>query len=446
MIVLQGYRYALHHSRSAVGQFRRFAGARRWVWNEALRLQLAARECGEKIPGYAALCKLLPQWKLEHPWLCEIHSQVLQQALKDLDRAWSKRFKDLAAVKAKKLRLDDAVGEPSFRKYGIGDSFRYPQPKPEHVDAGNGRVYLPKIGWVRYRDSRQPEGRIKQITVSLDAGRWMVALTMETEKVPGSLPGTGEVIGCDRGVTDTLALSNGQRIAPLNALKTSLHRVKRYQRSVSRKIEAQKLAMGLDPKAPFPKGVRPPKSNRQRRAESRLAKFHRRISDQRRDWVHKLTTGIANQAAVVVLEDLKARNMTASARGTIEAPGRNVGAKAGLNRSILDQAWFMIETLMGYKLTWRGGMLIKINPAYTSQRCSKCGHVDASSRNKKEFLCTACGHAEDADINAARNILAAGLAVLDAQPGVSADVEVPVLQDSPRKRQPASTEIRHGSP
>lgn len=442
MIVLQGFRYALHRSRSSDGQFRRFAGARRWVWNQALKLQLDARERGEKIPGYTALCALLPQWKLEHPWLKEIHSQVLQQALKDLDRAWSKRFKDLAAVKAKKLRLDDAAGEPDFRKYGIGDSFRYPQPRPEHVDAINGRVYLPKIGWVRFRDSRQPEGVIKQITISLDAGRWMVSLTTETDKAAGNLPCAGEIIGCDRGVADTLALSTGKCIAPLNALKRSMHRVKRYQRSVSRKIEAQKRSMGLDPKAPFPKGVRPPKSNRQRRAEGKLARCHRRVADQRRDWTHKLTTELANQAAVVVMEDLKTKNMTASTKGTADAPGRNVRQKSGLNRSILEQAWFLIETLLGYKLAWRGGMLIKVNPAYTSQRCSCCGHVAAENRNRKDFLGTACGHAEDADVNAAKNILAAGLAVLASQPGGSADVEGLVQQDRPMKRQPTLEALR----
>lgn len=442
MIVLQAYRYALHRCRSAEAQFRRFAGARRFVWNQALRLQLAARERGEKIPGYTALCALLPQWKTEHPWLSEIHSQVLQQALKDLDRAWSKRFKDLAAVKAKKLRLDDAAGEPGFRKYGIGDSFRYPQPKPEHIDAANGRVFLPKIGWCRFRDSRKPEGTLKQITVSLDAGRWMVSLTTETDKAAGNLPCAGEIIGCDRGVADTLALSTGKCIAPLNALKRSMHRVKRYQRSVSRKIEAQKRAMGLDPKAPFPKGVRPPKSNRQRRAEGKMARCHRRVADQRRDWTHKLTTTLANQAAVVVLEDLKTGNMTASAKGTAAAPGRNVKAKAGLNRSILDQAWFMIETLLGYKLAWRGGQLVKVNPAYTSQTCACCGHVDKASRNGKHFRCTACRHTEDADINAAKNILAAGLAVLDAQTSVSADVEDSMQQGRPRKRQPALEALR----
>lgn len=447
MLALQGFRYALHRSAPAEAQFRRFAGARRWVWNQGLRVQRDARERSEKMPGYSALCAFLPKWKLEHPWLSEIHSQVLQQALKDLDRAWAKRFKDLAAVKrGGEMKPDVATGEPTFRKYGIGDSFRYPQPKPEHVDAANGRVFLPKIGWVRYRDSRKPDGRIKQITVSLDAGRWMLALTMETEKA--GLPCAGACVGIDRGVTDTVALSNGQRVPSLKAYERSFYRLRRYQRAASRKIEAQKRAMGLDLKAPFPKGVHPKKSNRQRHAESRVAKCHRKISDQRRDWLHKLTTNIANANALVVIEDLKTKNMTASAKGTIEAPGRNVRQKAGLNRSILDQGWYLIEQMLGYKLQWRGGEMLKVNPAYTSQKCSCCGHVDSASRNGKNYRCTACGHAEDADTNAAKNILAAGLAVIASRTAAHRDAEDAVqsgrpIRNAPRaKRQPDHTEAR----
>jgi putative transposase len=405
------------------------------VWNKGLEYQLAARQRGEPVPRYAALCNLLPAWKIEHPWLKEIHSQVLQQALKDLDRAWAKHFKDLAAVKRGGMKSKDAAGEPDFRHYGQGESFRYPQPKPEHIDAANGRVFLSKIGWCRYRNSRKPEGDIKQITVSQDAGRWFVSLTMEVDKL---LPCAGEIVAADRGVTDTLALSDGQCIAPLNAHKKAQFRLRRYQRSVSRKIEAQKREMGLDPKAPFPKGVRPPKSNRQRRAESKVAKSHRKIAMQRKDWAHKLTTGIADEAAIVVLEDLKIRNMTASAKGTAEAPGKRVAQKSGLNRSILDQSWYQIEQMLDYKTAWRGGEVLKVPAPYTSQRCSVCGNVHAENRKGKQFRCLQCGHTEDADINAAKNILAAGLAVLAKRDSARhADVEDAVLSDRTVKRQPA---------
>jgi putative transposase len=435
MLAMQAFRYALHHSGTAEAQYRRFAGARRWVWNKGLEYQLAVRQRGEPVPRYVAVANLLPAWKIEYPWLKEVHSQVLQQALKDLDHAWSKHFKDLAAVKRGAMKSREAAGEPDFRRYGQGDSFRYPQPKPEHIDAVNGRVFLPKIGWCRYRDSRRPEGKIKQITVSQDAGRWFVSLTMEVDKL---LSCAGEIVAADRGVTDTLALSDGRRIAPLNAHKKAQYRLRRYQRSVSRKIEAQKRNMGLDPKAPFPKGIRLAKSNRQRRAESKVAKCHRKIALQRKDWAHKLTTGIVDEAAIVVLEDLKIRNMTASAKGTTETPGKRVAQKSGLNRSILDQAWYLIEQMLEYKTAWRGGEVLKVPALYTSQCCSVCGFVHAENRKAKHFGCQQCGHTDDADINAAKNILAAGLAVLAKRDSARhADVEDAVQSDRPVKRQPA---------
>ena len=317
------------------------------------------------------------------------------------------------------------------------------RPKPEHVDAANGRIFLPKIGWVRYRDSRKPEGAIRQITVTLDADRWMVSLTLQREI---ALPSAGEIVGADRGVTDTLALSNGRRIPSIQAYENSQYRLRRYQRAVSRKIEAQKRTMGIDPSAPFPKGVRPKKSNRQRRAEHRVAKCHQKIANLRQDWLHKLTTEIANDAAAVVLEDLKVRNMTASAAGTAEQPGKQVRQKAGLNRSILDQGWYQLEQMLAYKTAWRGGEVIKVPAPYTSQKCSCCGHIDAASRKGKQFACTACRHTEDADINAAKNILAAGLAVLAGRQAGRMDAEDAVQQDRPiratarAKRQPLNAE------
>jgi putative transposase len=303
-----------------------------------------------------------------------------------------------------------------------------------------------KVGWLRYRNSRPALGEIRQITVSLEGGRWMVALTMKRGEA--LLPCAGEIVAADRGVRDTLAMSTRQRIAPLNAYKKSFFRLRRYQRAVSRKMEAQKKSMGLDPKAPFPKGVHPKKSQRQRRAEARLAKCHATIAHQRRDWLHKVTSTIADEAAIVILEDLRTRQMTASAKGSVENPGSNIRQKAGLNRSILDQGWYLLEQMLGYKTAWRGGEVIKVPAPYTSQKCSHCGHIDAASRKDKAFVCTRCGHTDDADQNAAQNLLAAGLAVLAGRQAGQMDAEDTVQQSRPiragkpvrAKRQPANAE------
>jgi len=172
--------------------------------------------------------------------------------------------------------------------------------------------------------------------------------------------------------------------------------------------------------------------------------MHAKIAAQRADFLHKLSTEIAESHAVFCLEDLKVKKMSASAKGDIEVPGKNVRQKIGLNRSILDQGWSEWARQVQYKIEWRGGQVILVNPAYTSQRCSVCDYIHADNRNNEGFLCLSCGHAEHADVNAAKNILAAGLAVLagaGANPEPSrADVEATVHQDRPVKRQPAITE------
>jgi len=135
-----------------------------------------------------------------------------------------------------------------------------------------------------------------------------------------------------------------------------------------------------------------------------------RIVAIRRDWIHKQTTALAKNHGLVVVENLRVKSMSASARGTEDQPGRNVRQKAGLKRSILDAGWYTFRAILSYKLEERGGYLLAVDPAYTSQTCSECRVVDRESRRTRaEFLCTSCGHTDNADINAARNILRQGL-------------------------------------
>jgi putative transposase len=145
------------------------------------------------------------------------------------------------------------------------------------------------------------------------------------------------------------------------------------------------------------------------KAVNRLGRLHQRIARQRADWLHKCSTAIADQHAVIAIEDLRVASMTASARGTRAAPGKQVRQKAGLNRAILDASWREFARQLAYKLEDRGGALVRVPAAYTSQRCHCCGHTAAQNRRSRErFECVACGHAEHADVNAAKNILAAG--------------------------------------
>jgi putative transposase len=198
-------------------------------------------------------------------------------------------------------------------------------------------------------------------------------------------------LGLDLGVTLFAAGSDGQTLAPLKALSRHATRLRRYQRAVSRKQKG---------------------SANRKKAVRRLCRLHQRLARQRQHWLHQQSTRLAQAHAVVVVEDLQVRAMTASARGTKDQPGRQVRAKAALNRSILDAAWAEFRRQLSYKLAWRGGELLAVPAAYTSQRCSVCGHVHADNRKTQAvFACVACGHTEHADVNAAKNILAAGHAV-----------------------------------
>ena len=146
-------------------------------------------------------------------------------------------------------------------------------------------------------------------------------------------------------------------------------------------------------------------SNRRKRALARVSHLSAKIARVRRDWQHKASLDIATRFGDVALEDLKIRNMTASANGTIAEPGRNVRQKAGLNRAILNQGWQSFETILAYKLEERGGTLTKVDPRYTSQTCSACGCVDRRSRESQaRFSCIHCGHEAHADTNAALEI------------------------------------------
>jgi putative transposase len=291
------------------------------------------------------------------------------------------------------------------------------------------------MGWLRYRKSREIEGIPKIVTVSRDLDGWSVSIMTELQ-TERRIPVATAVGAGDRGVTNFLATAAGRLVAPLDAHKSALHRLGKYQRAVARRLEAAKVAAGIPKDKPFPKGFKFKPSNRLKKAQARVAKIHQKIARLRADFLHNLSTELADSHAVFCIEDLNVRGMSSSAAGTAEAPGKKVRQKAGLNRSILDQGWSMWAGMLEYKLLWRGGQVIKVPAAYTSQKCSVCGHIHPDNRNGDKFKCLDCGHVDHADINAAKNILAAGFAVLAGYATSCAGVEDSVLSDRPEKRLP----------
>lgn len=299
---------------------------------------------------------------------------TLQQALRDLDRAYQNWWAGRAAV-------------PKPRKRGVNDSFRFPDPvslKIERTGQSSGRLKLPKLGWVKLRGWQALPGDICNVTVSHRAGDWLAAVQCERE-VAEPAPSTLPSIGIDMGIAVFAALSDGTRIAPANHGKKALKALRKGQRALARTKHG---------------------SANRRKAIRRVAKIHRRVANARKDFLHKQSTAIAKNHGIVGVEALPVRNMSASAKGTVKEPGRNVRQKAGLNRAILDQGWSMFRTMLAYKLADRGGCLVEVPAAYTSQTCACCGHVSAANRrDQATFVCVACGHAANADTNAAINIL-----------------------------------------
>ena len=373
---LQAFQYELMPHAETQRQLRRFAGSCRFVYNQALALQKANHEAGKKHLSYVTMAAWLPQWKREvgQEWLKDTPSQALQHALKHLDKAYQNCFAKRADY-------------PRFKRKGSGDSFRYPDPKQIKLDQGNSRIFLPKLGWVRYRNSRDVLGELRNVTVSSQGGKWFVSIQTRREvELPATQATTA--IGIDLGIARFATLSDGSYIAPLNSFKSKEAKLAKYQRRMAHK---QKF------------------SNNWKKAKAKVQKIHAQIANARRDFLHKATTTISQNHAMVFVEDLQVQNMSKSAAGTAENHGKNVAQKSGLNKAILDQGWGEFRRQLDYKTAWNGGMLIAVPAHHTSQTCPCCGHVSKDNRQTQaRFACVECGYENHADVVGAINVLERG--------------------------------------
>lgn len=371
----QAFKFALLPTGSQVESMSRFAGCRRVVYNKSLELQSANYAAGNKYIRYESLAKNLGVWRAEMLWLGEAPYHVLQQSMKDLDKAFKNFFAKRAAY-------------PAGKKKDRGDSFRYPDPKQIKLDQANNRIFLPKLGWLRYRSSREVLGDLKNVTVSANNGRWFISIqTMgELEQAVAQ----GDAVGIDMGIIGFATLSDGTVISPLNIFNRYAPALRKAQQAMSRKNKF---------------------SNNWKKAKRKVQSIHMRIANARRDYLHKATTAISKNHALVVVEDLEVSNMSRSAAGTVEQPGRQVRQKAGLNRSILDQGWSEFRRQLEYKMVWAGGQLLAVPAMNTSRTCPRCGRISKDNRRSQAlFACVDCGFSENADLVAAVNILRAGYA------------------------------------
>ncbi|WIM81654.1 RNA-guided endonuclease InsQ/TnpB family protein [Gallibacterium anatis] len=378
MLLRKAFKFEIMPNGEQSRKIKQFCGCCRFVFNRALAWQNEQyqQDNNQKF-SYSKIANLLPQWKKELIWLKECHSQVLQQSLKDLEKAFKNFFQQRADF-------------PKFKKKGVKESFRFPQGCK--LEQQNSRIWLPKIGWVRYRNSREVIGEIKNVTVSQKCGCFFVSIQTEFEsQIPIH---KGGEIGIDMGVIRFATLSNGKFFEPLNAFKTYKGKLAKLQKRLKNKVKF---------------------SQNWQKLKAKIAKLHHKIANCRKDFLHKISTQISKNHAMIYIEDLQVANMSKSAKGTAAQHGKNVATKSGLNRAILDQSWFEFRRQLDYKTQWQGGFLVAVPPQNSSRTCPCCGHISKENRQTQaHFECVECGYTENADVVGAMNVLARGRAIVQA--------------------------------
>lgn len=399
MKALKAYKYRLEPTDEQIAILIVLLGHARFVWNQALAECLRMRKAGERLPGYmeyGGFSSWVTYWKEqeETAFLKGAYTDNLQQKLKDLHKAWGRFFEKLKSGEvAKEIARRKAAGkpikhtpfEPRFKKKGHDtDSIRFVN-FSKYCELGQGRVKLPKqVGWVKFRQSRPVEGVIKNCTVSFSGGKWYISFQVEQEIAQPAHPSTS-AIGVDVGIARFAACSDGSGKAPLNSFRKHEKKLATAQRKLSRKVKF---------------------SANWKKQKAKINRLHSRIANCRLDYLHKASTELSKNHAMIAVEDLQVANMSRSAKGTTEQPGKNVKAKSGLNKAILDQGWGEFRRQLEYKQVWRGGLLIAVPPQYTSQTCPACLHVSKDNRQTQaHFECVACGFAENADTVGAINVL-----------------------------------------
>ena len=311
----------------------------------------------------------------------DVSAQSLQCVLKRLDEAYQSFFRR-------------GNGFPQFASKRDWNMIEFPQ----NVAIRDGKIWLPKLGYVKYYNSRDLPGLarpgiIKTTKVIKDIDGWYICLSCDCEPAilqPSESQRGRPAVGCDIGVAHFLTTSDGEMIENPKWFQTHFRELRVLQRSVARKVKG---------------------SNNRRRAVGKLQKLHTKIRRKRSDHHHKLSTKLVKENQLIApgrraVEDLKLRNMTRSVKGTIEVPGKNVAQKRGLNRLLVDLGAGSFFSLLEYKSEYYGRDFVKVNPAYTSQTCNRCGHQSSENRKtQSQFACVKCGYAANADVNAAQNIL-----------------------------------------
>jgi len=398
----KGMKYRLDPTTEQNITFHQWAGCNRVVWNWALAQRKDNWEIEKEKPKgerkYISMVeqsRALTQLKKldDYAYLKEAESTSLVNTLRDLDKA----YKEFYRVGNYKVR-----GVPKFKNKDSRKSFTI-NADQRKIKAGSKKIFyvskfnakwssvnLPKMQNLKFRSHRPIEGTIKNATISFEAGHWYISFLIEKHTVLPANNGL-EPLGVDLGVAVHATRSDGYIYELPEEIKRLEKKIEKMQRAIKRKKRG---------------------SENWKKEVKKIAKVHTKVARIRSNYLHEASKELVHDAGMVVIEDLKIKNMMKSAKGTTEQPGKNVKVKSQLNRSIGRQGWSMLKEKLEYKADWYGSKLIKVSPEYTSQTCSQCGNTSSESRKTQaDFKCVSCGHAMDADLNAAINILNKGLLV-----------------------------------
>ena len=409
MFALRAVKVRLYPTPEQEVAFAKIAGCCRLVYNLGLEQrrdhwQRHRAVTGKSISWFSQK-RELPLLKDEFGFLREVPADCLQNALANLQTAYDRFFKGVADY-------------PKPRRRYENDSFTFPNPGQIRLAPPEGLLYLPKFNGSNRKDDTGPvralfhrkiPGALRSVTISRSGTHWYAAILVRVKvKAPEPLPlDTSRITSLDRGVSVPAATAQGEMLGHIIETARMREREKRLRRALAR--------------------CAPGSANR-RKAKKALANHRAKMARRRADMLHQISSRLVKNHDVIAIETLAVRAMTASAKGTAEAPGSGVARKAGLNRAILDKGWGELRRQLAYKLAWRGGRLVEVPAAYSSQECARCHHTDAASRKGQIFLCAACGHVDHADTNAAQIIRYRALLQLGL---------VPAHAGSQAERQPA---------
>lgn len=383
MLVRKAFRYRIYPTEAQIATLAEWEGALRWLWNLAHEQRLYGLRSSVR-RYYTAFDQIneLTELRALAPWLVAVPRNVCAQVLVELDKAWQRCFKKLARA-------------PRWKRHGR-DRINSCEPHPKVWRLASDGLHFPKLGTIRTIVHRPLDGVAKTATIVCEGNQWFVAILCENE-TPDPTPRVEPIVAIDRGITRLLATSDGELIDNPRPLEASLRRLRRAQRTVSRRKKG---------------------SRNREKAKARVAQINRKVRRQRDHFLNVESARLAKSHGTVVLEKLNVAGMI----------------RGNLSRSIADAGWSRFAEMLRYKLAWSGGTLVEVPAAYSSQTCSACGCVDAASRHRERFCCTSCGYVDHADLNAAK--------VLKARANRSGlPVEGSVLETTRRSRKSVALRV-----